>query len=135
MIPVDLGHADALERALAVGADLADHYGAEVFYASVTGVTPGTIAHSPEEFDEKLQRFAAAQAETRGIARAHAHTIISHDPSIDMDHQLAEAIDALGADLVVMSSHIPHRFEFASHGGKLARHAHCSVMLVRDDTR
>ena len=52
-----------------------------------------------------------------------------------MDHQLCEAMDEIGADLVVMGSHIPHWYEFGSHGGKLAAHAHCSVMIVRDDTR
>ncbi|MAN15588.1 universal stress protein [Alterinioella nitratireducens] len=135
MIPVDLGHVEALERALQVGADLAGHYGAEVHYVSVTGTAPSKIAHSPEEFREKLNRFAAAEAEARSIASTHAHTVISHDPSVDMDHQLCEAMDEIGADLVVMGSHIPHWYEFGSHGGKLAAHAHCSVMIVRDDTR
>lgn len=134
MIPVDLGRAEALERALQVGADLAGHYGAEIHYVSVTGNLPSETARNPGEFREKLQRFAAAEAEARSIASTHGHAVISHDPSIDMDRQLAAAVDDIGADLVVMGSHIPHWYEFGSHGGHLASHAHCSVMIVRDAT-
>lgn len=132
MVPVDLGHADKLDRALAVAADLARHYGARITYVGVTSPQPGSVAHTPEEFAQKLAQFAMAQTEVNNVADAGAHAITSHDPSVDLDARLADACDAIGADLIVMGSHIPRRFELRSHGGHLASLSHHSVMLVRD---
>ncbi|MEX5728537.1 nucleotide-binding universal stress UspA family protein [Rhodovulum iodosum] len=133
LAPVDLAHIDRLGRALDVAADLARHYGIPVCYAAVTTPQPGTVAHSPEEFDAKLQAFAADQAERHGH-KATAKTVISHDPSVDLDHALREARQEVGADLVVMASHLPNVGDYVwpSHGGKLALHAHASIFLVRD---
>ena len=51
-----------------------------------------------------------------------------------MDAALLEAISATGADLVIMASHVPGVAEYVlgSHGGHLAVHAPCSVMLIRE---
>lgn len=132
MIPVDLVHEGSLERPLQVAADLSSHYGAEVVYVAVTGEQPSPVAHNPAEFKSKLEAFAAEESKARGIANSRAHPIIAHDPAVELDHHLESAVEELGIDLVVMGSHIPHRFNFPSHGGRLATHAHCSVMLVRD---
>ena len=44
-----------------------------------------------------------------------------------------EAAEELGADLVVMATHVPNLTDYiwASHGGHLASHAKASVFLVR----
>lgn len=133
MVPVDLAHSDRLKGALKVAADLADHYGARVTYVGVTSPQPSSVAHTPQEFAEKLARFAAAQTETTGVKEAGSHPITSHDPSIDLDKALAEAGESLGADLIVMGSHIPRAFDLRSHGAHLAQLSHHSVMLVRDE--
>jgi nucleotide-binding universal stress UspA family protein len=134
MVPVDLAHEGRLDRALGVAADLAGHYDARVTYVGVTWPQPSKVAHSPQEYAEKLARFAAAQGETRGVADAGSHPIISHDPSIDLDRKLVAAADELEADLIVMGSHIPRFLDLGSHGGHLASLSHHSVMLVRDET-
>ncbi|EBA09476.1 universal stress protein [Sagittula stellata] len=134
MIPVDLGHMEKLERALGVAAAEAKQHGCPVTYVSVTGNTPGPQGHSPEEFQSKLAKFAADQAAAHGI-ETDAHTIVAHDPSIDVDDKLLAAVDEIGADLVVMASHPPNMADYfwPSHGGSLASHASVSVMLVRDN--
>jgi nucleotide-binding universal stress UspA family protein len=133
MVPVDLGHADRLARALKVAADLAGHYGAEVVYVGVTSPQPSSVAHTPKEFAEKLARFAAAQTETSAVVHAGSHAITAHDPSVDLDGKLVEAAETLDADLIVMGSHIPRAFDMRSHGAHLASLTHRSVMLVRDE--
>ncbi|AHM05401.1 Universal stress protein (Usp) [Roseibacterium elongatum DSM 19469] len=133
MVPVDLGHAEKLDRALAVAADMARHYEARVTYVGVTTPQPSSVAHTPEEFAEKLAHFAAAQAEVRGIADVASDPITSHDPAVDLDKQLVKAGEDLCADLIIMGSHIPKRFDLGSHGGHLASLSHHSVMIVRDD--
>lgn len=128
MVPVDLAHADKLGRALKVAADLAQHHAAKVTYVGVTAAQPGSVAHNPKEFAEKLAQFAADQ----GIETADGHAITAHDPSADLDGALAKAADDLGCDLIVMGSHIPRRLDLGSHGGHLAKLTSKSIFLVRD---
>lgn len=132
MVPVDLEHADRLDKALSTASDLARHYDAEICYVGVAASTPGRVAHSPEEFAEKLDAFGRGEAEKRGH-RARSRAVISHDPAADVDHKLAEAVHETGADLVVMASHVPGVADaiWPSHGGRLASHADVSVFVVR----
>ena len=133
MAPVDLAHLDKLERALEVTAEEARHHNAAVTFVSVTAAAPGPLAHNPEEFRAKLQDFATAQGEARGIT-ASAHMVVSHDPATDVDDALLAAIDDIDADLVIMASHKPGAAEYfwPSNGGKIASHSGASVLLVRD---
>ncbi|PWG17421.1 universal stress protein [Salibaculum griseiflavum] len=132
MMPVDLGHADKLDRAMTVAADLAKHYGADITFVGVTSNAPGSVARTPEEYREKLAKLAAAQAELNGI-ETKSHAVFSHDPAVDLDDKLIEARKELGADLVVMATHLPNMGDMflPSHGGELARHSDVSVFLVR----
>jgi nucleotide-binding universal stress UspA family protein len=132
MVPVDLAHADRLTRALEAAADLAKSHDARITYVGVTAPQPGQAARSPEDFAEKLAQFAATQAEAMGIAETGTHPIISHDPSVELDRALKEAADSLGADLIVMGSHIPRAFDLKSHGGHLAQMTDRSILLIRD---
>lgn len=132
LAPVDLAHVDRLSRALEVTADLARHYDIPVTYVAVTAPQPGKVAHNPEEFADRLAAFAADQAARHGH-RADARAMVSHDPAVDLDHALQKARKDIGADLVVMASHIPGLGDYVwpSHAGKLALHAHASILIVR----
>ena len=134
MAPVDLVHAERLVKALAVTADLAQHYDVPVTYVAVAAATPGPLGHNPAEFADRLAAFAAGQADAHGIA-ATGLALTSHDPTTDLDDTLLKAIDEIGADLVVMASHIPNVADhvWPSNGGKLAGHASASVFVVRPD--
>jgi nucleotide-binding universal stress UspA family protein len=131
MVPVDLAHVGKLEPALKVAAGLAGLYDARVSYVGVTSPQPSSVAHNPEEFGRKLAEFADAQKTEHGISDTGAHAITAHDPAVDLDRALEKAVSDLGADLVVMASHIPHHFDLGSHGGRVATHTDASVMLVR----
>ncbi|MFC3615989.1 universal stress protein [Lutimaribacter marinistellae] len=133
MVPVDIAHPGGLSKALGVAADLAMHYGAEICYVAVSSSAPGDLGHNPEEARTKLAHFAAAQGEAHGHA-AKSHLAISHDPAVDLDRTLLKAVQDTGADLVIMASHVPAWSDFlrGSHGGHMANHAKCSVMIVRD---
>lgn len=132
MIPVDLAHADKLGHALKCAADLAGLYGATVTYVGVSAATPSSVAHSPQEFAEKLKAFAETEAGKHGH-KATAHAMTSHDPSTDLDPTLLKAVDETGADLVVMASHVPNITDYIwpSNGGTIATHAKVSVLVVR----
>lgn len=132
MVPVDLAHKQAISPALSAAADLARHYGSEVCYVGVTATTPGTVARTPEEYAQKLQVFAEEQKQAHGQP-VSSHCVTSPDPVADLDDTLIHAIDDLGADLVVMATHLPRHLDavMPSHGGKIASHTEVSVFLVR----
>jgi nucleotide-binding universal stress UspA family protein len=132
MVPVDLRNAEPAGKALATAADLAKLYGAEVHIVGVTSSAPTEVAHTPEEFAGKLNAFAAEQSKSLGVTLA-AHTEIGHDITIDLDTVLSQAAKSLGADLIVMASHVPGLAEyvFSSNAGYLASHSSLSVFVVR----
>ncbi|MEZ5824088.1 MAG: universal stress protein [Geminicoccaceae bacterium] len=128
----DLGHLQNLQKALQTAADLSRHYDAPICYVSVASAAPGSVAHNPKEFGDKLGAFASSQAEAHGI-RTTSMPLISHDPSVDLDDTLIRGIADSGSDLVVMGSHIPGLPDhfFASNAGYVASHAKVSVMVIR----
>lgn len=132
VVPVDLSHADRLDKALTVASDLARQYGAQVCYIGVTTSTPNAVARTPEDYARKLAAFAATEAEKRGI-RTESHMLVSHDPSIQMHRELERAVDELSGDIVVMATHVPNVSDYvwSGHGAHIAAHSDASVMLVR----
>ncbi|SDU02853.1 universal stress protein [Stappia sp. ES.058] len=133
IVPVDLAHAQKLAKAMKTAADLARHYQIPVCYVGVTTETPGSVAHTPTEYSEKLATFAKAQSEANGIETS-SHMVVTHDPSIDLDPALLKAIDETGADLVVMASHVPNVADYLwpSNGGTVAGRSKASVFVVRE---
>ncbi len=132
MVPVDLGHVDKVEKSLGVAAGIAKQYGAQVTLVGVTQSSPTEVAPTPDAFAEKLASFAKERSEALGTTFG-THSEVSHDITIDLDDALERAAEALGADLVVMASHVPGLADrvFASNAGYLASHASISVFVVR----
>ena len=132
LVPVDLAHTEQLEKALKTAADLAKHYQCPVCYVAVTSAAPGSVAHNPKEFGEKLEAFAKQQGARHGHT-ASGQAIVSHDPTIDLDANLMKAVEEQNADLVVMQSHVPNLTDYIwpSNGGTVASHSRASVFVVR----
>lgn len=132
LIPIDLSHAEKLEKAISTGAYLASPDDIPVVFAAITTTAPGPVAHNPEEFREKLDAFAAETGRKHGI-QSSGHAVFTHDPSIDLETGILKAVHDTGADLVVMATHIPNLADhfWPSNGGRVANHADVSVFLVR----
>lgn len=132
MIPVDLEHTDQMEKALAIAAEIAERHGAEAHIVGVTQSGPTEIARTPEAFAEELTAFAAEHSETLGI-EFKTQSEVSHDITVDLDDALERAAEAIGADLIVMASHVPglSDYVFSSNAGYLASHLKMSVFVVR----
>ena len=133
MVPIDLAHVDRMAGAVNMAADLAKLYDAPVCYVGATTSAPSRVAHSPEEYKGKLEAFARQEADTHG-QRATAHVVVSHDPVATLDDDLLKAVSDVGADLVVMATHVPNMGDliWASNGGRLASHTKASICLVRE---
>ena len=132
MVPVDLAHIDKLDKALTTATDLAKHYRIPVCYVGVTAEAPTSVAHTPEEYSEKLQAFGVRQAEQHGLD-VTTKAYPSHDPTIDLDRTLIAAAKEHGADLIVMASHVPGLTDhvFHSNAGTVASYAPVSVFVIR----
>ncbi|WP_432470999.1 universal stress protein [Amphritea sp. HPY] len=133
MVPVDLVHIDHLGKALTTVADLARMYQIPVCYVGVSSALPSEIAHNPDEFANQLELFAQQQADKHGLPEVTSWAVISHDPAVDLDAKLMQTATELGADLIVMASHVPGLIEyvFSSNAGYVASHASVSVFVVR----
>ena len=131
-VPFDLANAEKQEKAINAAADLAKHYGSVLTLVGVTSNTPSDVAHSPEEYQEKLTAFAAEQSRIYGVS-FNACSAVSVDIAIDLEKKLNQAIHEIGADLIVMASHVPgfRDYLFRSHSGDLATHTDLSVMIIR----
>lgn len=132
MVPVDLRQRETLGKAVELACSMARAHAAEVCFVSVSGEVPSEIARSSGDYGEKLQAFAERKAAEHGI-RTRAHNLGSPDPEAEVDRKLLDAIEKVGADLVVMASHHPGLMDyiFSSHGGYIAAHAPVSVFVVR----
>lgn len=134
LVPTDLQHSDKLYKSLETAIHLAQKYDANLCYVAVTPNTPTAVAANPQEFEEKLKEFAAEQGQTHGI-KTSAKAIVSHDPAVDLDDKLLDAIKETGVDLVVMASHVPGLADklhiLHSNAGKIATKAEASVFVVR----
>ena len=134
MVPVDLAHLGALEKALTVAADMARHYDAALCYVGVTTSQPSAVARTPKEYEQKLLAFAREHVpDHRHEPTARVYN--SHDPVTDLDDILVQAIEDVGADLVVMGTHLPTHLDaiMPPNGSKVAKHTEASVFLVRPD--
>ena len=131
MVPVDLRHTEKLEKALATAADLSKLYRSAVQLVGVTASAASEVAHNPQEFSTRLAEYAAAEGAKYGCDFA-AHAIVSPDPAIDLDDTLGREAHDIGADLIIMASHVPGFAEhiFSSNAGYLASHTEISVFVV-----
>ena len=132
LVPVDLAHLDKMAKAIQTAIDLAAHYKVEICFLAVGTNTPSSVSHTPKEFEQKLSGFEQDIAAKSGL-KTSAVAEIAHDPAVDLSKIIVRKAGELGADVIVMASHVPGISDhiFSSHGGYVAAHSDHSVFLVR----
>ena len=132
MIPIDLAHRDKLEKAIKIAGEIASIQDASLTLVGISADVPGEIAQTPALYREKLKDFTAEQSNRIGRALDWKAVFVP-DPRRDLDDALRDTAHELGADLIVMASHIPTFADqiIASNTGALASHADLSVLIVR----
>jgi len=134
MVPVDLQHVEKIDKSLSTAADLARVWDATVCYVAVAGRVPNRVAPSPEKFEVEMNMFAREQGERFGIETEY-RVVSSVDVPVELDDKLLGAIDEVGADLVVMASHVPDVPDklhlMSSNAAWIVRHSEVSVFVVR----
>lgn len=134
MVPVDLQHVEKIDKSLSTAADLARLWKATVCYVAVSGQVPNRVAPNPEKFEVEMDMFAREQRERFGIETEY-RVVSSVDVPVELDDKLLGAVEEVGADLVVMASHVPGVADrlhlMSSNSAYIVRHSNVSVFVVR----
>lgn len=132
MVPVDLAHTEGLDKSLRMAAELAIAFNAPMTLISVTEAGPTEVATTEDGYAAALDDFAAKVADRFGL-RVDAKTVHTVDVVAELGDRLVGAASDMGAEAIVMASHVPGFMEhiFASNAGYVASHAKCSVFVVR----
>jgi len=133
LVPVDLGHADKLDKALDLAAKTAKEHDATVIYVGVVDAVPTTSKNTEgNKARALLDDFASEQAHKYGIKVAD-HVELRGDLHLNVGAEVIQAAKKTDCDLVIMASHVPGLKEhvFTSNAGYVASHAPMSVFVVR----
>jgi universal stress protein F len=134
LVPVDLADTDLAKPAIDTACALARASGGSVRLVNVLPMTPVMLAeYVPPDFDEQQRKSAdEALAKIAGGCGAERVTYAVRQGGIY--HEVLEESKAIGADLIVMSSHRPamRTYFLGSNAGHVVRYAPCSVLVVRN---
>jgi nucleotide-binding universal stress UspA family protein len=138
LVPIDLADPELAKPAIETALMMAGISGGKVRLINVLPLTPVMLAeYVPPDF-ETQQRKAAEDA----------LTIVARETGLDparvswavrqggVHQEILEEANRINADLIVMSSHRPHKpgirtYFLGSNAGHVVRYAKCSVLVVR----
>ena len=135
LVPVDLADTELAKPSIETAVALARPSGGHLRLLNVLPMTPVMLAeYVPPDFDVQ-QRQSAEEALTIisrecGLDARHVSSTVRQG---GIYHEVLEEAKAIGADLIVMSSHRPamRTYFLGSNAGHVVRYAKCSVLVVR----
>jgi nucleotide-binding universal stress UspA family protein len=135
LVPVDLADTNLAKSAIENAAMMARSSDGAVRLINVLPMTPVMLAeYVPPDFDAQQRRAAedalAIVAKETGLPPGKISTVVRQG---SIFHEILEEAKAIGADLIVMSSHRTgmRTYFLGSHAGHVVRYATCSVLVVR----
>ena len=136
LVPIDLADTDLAKPAIETAVALARASGGSVRLVNVLPMTPVMLAeYVPPDFDVQQRKSAEeAMASSRSESGLDAASISTMVRQGGIYHEVLEEAKAIGADLIVMSSHRPamRTYFLGSNAGHVVRYAKCSVLVVRN---
>ena len=138
LVPIDLTDPELAKPAIATALSMAKQSGGSLRLINVLPLTPVMLAeYVPADF-EAQQRKAAEDAlaivtQESGLGPSRMSWIVRQG---GIHQEILEEANAIGADLIVMSSHRPQKpgirtYFLGSNAGHVVRYAKCSVLVVR----
>jgi nucleotide-binding universal stress UspA family protein len=138
LVPIDLTDTELAKPAIKTATMMADESSGSVRLVNVLPLTPVMLAeYVPPDF-ETQQRKASEDAlaiilKESGFEPKRISAIVRQG---GVHQEILEEANAINADLIVMSSHRPHRpgirtYFLGSNAGHVVRYAQCSVLVVR----
>jgi universal stress protein G len=138
LVPVDLTDPELAKPAIATAVMMVNQSGGTVRLINIMPLTPVMLAeYVPPDF-EAQQRKSAEEAlaivtKETGLDPARVSSAVRQG---GIYQEILEEANAMKADLIVMTSHRPHRpavrtYFLGSNAGHVVRYAKCSVLVVR----
>jgi nucleotide-binding universal stress UspA family protein len=135
LVPIDLADTDLAKPAVETAIGMAKSSGGTVRLLNVLPMTPVMLAeYVPPDFDVQQRKSSeealAIVARECGLDQDHVSSSVRQG---GIYHEILEETKAIGADLIVMSSHRPamRTYFLGSNAGHVVRYAKCSVLVVR----
>jgi nucleotide-binding universal stress UspA family protein len=138
LVPIDLADVDLAKPAITAGLMMVRESNGSIRLINVLPITPVMLAeYVPPDF-EAQQRASAEEAiaivaRETGLGSGKISTIVRQG---SIDREILDEAKAMGADLIVMSSHRTgmRTYFLGSNAGHVVRYATCSVLVVRHPT-
>jgi nucleotide-binding universal stress UspA family protein len=133
LVPIDLADPDLAKPAVTAALMMAAPSEGLIRFINVLPLTPVMLAeYVPPDF-EVQQRKAAEDALAIVVKETGSSTVRQGG----IYQEILEEANAMQPDLIVMSSHRPHRhavrtYFLGSNAGHVVRYAKCSVLVVRN---
>jgi nucleotide-binding universal stress UspA family protein len=138
LVPIDLTDPELAKPAIATAVMMAEQSEGTIRLINVLPLTPVMLAeYVPPDF-EAQQRKAAEDAlsiicKESGLEPPRATWAVRQG---GIHQEILEEANAIKGDLIVMSSHRPHKpgirtYFLGSNAGHVVRYAQCSVLVVR----
>ena len=136
LVPIDLTEPAVARPAIETACKMARESGGTVRLVNVLPMTPVMLAeYVPPDFDVQQRKSAedalATITKECGLEGSRASGVIRQG---GIYHEVLEEAAAIGADLIVMTSHRPamRTYFLGSNAGHVVRYAKCSVLVVRN---
>jgi nucleotide-binding universal stress UspA family protein len=135
LVPVDLADPALAKPAIATACEMARASGGSIRLVNVLPMTPVMLAeYVPPDFDVQQRKTAEEQLTAiTGDCALESSRVSGVVRQGGIYHEVLEEANAMGADLIVMSSHRPamRTYFLGSNAGHVVRYARCSVLVVR----
>jgi nucleotide-binding universal stress UspA family protein len=135
LVPVDLSDTDLAKPAIETAVSLARASGGSVRLLNIMPMMPVMLAeYVPPDFEVQQKQSAEEAlgivARESGLESGRITAVVRQG---GIYHEILEEAKAIGADLVVMTSHRPAMRDYflGSNAGHVVRYAPCSVLVVR----
>jgi nucleotide-binding universal stress UspA family protein len=135
LVPVDVSDLDTAQPAIDKAVALAQVADGSIRLIYVRSIVPVTFMEFvPPQFEAEQQRDAEAKlAVVAARVPLPKERVSITVTSGSVYHDVLAEADRIGADLIVVGSHRPSMATYllGSNAGTIARHARCSVLVVR----
>ena len=139
LVPIDLGSPELNKPAIETALMMARQSEATIRLVNVLPLTPVMLAeYVPPDFEMQQRRASEeALAIIAKEAGAEPSRVSSTVRQGGIYQEILEEANNIKADLIVMTSHRPHRhavrtYFLGSNAGHVVRYAKCSVLVVRN---
>ena len=136
LVPVDIADPELAKPAIVAAVNMARADGGAVRLVHVVPLTSGMLVeYVPADFEAEQRRAAEeAMAEIARGSELEGAQVSTTVRQGGIYHEVLEEAKAIGADLIVMSSHRPamRTYFLGSNAGHIVRYAPCSVLVVRE---